>query len=404
MGAVSCVGNDVAALWDALVNGRSGIASITTFDASRFRTRIAGEVKGLDITKYMLPKEARRLDLFCQFAIAAADEAMAAAGIPKDLSGFDSERIGVLVGSGIGGIHTLEEQCNLLAAKGPEKSSPLLVPMMIIDMASGAISMRYGARGPNMSIVTACATATHSIGESYWMISRGDADVMITGGAEASISPLGFAGFCSMRAMSQHNDDPTKASRPFDANRDGFVMAEGSGIIILEEFEHAKKRGAPILAELVGYGATADAHHITAPAPNGEGASRAMKIALRHANLVPDQIDYFNAHGTSTDLNDKYETMAIKNVFGPHARKMQISSVKGTMGHALGAAGAFETIICVKALLSGVVPPTINYETPDPDCDLDYTPNTARETPMAVALNTNLGFGGHNAVLILKKL
>ena len=403
MGAVTCVGNDVATFWDALVNGRSGIGAITAFDATRFRTRIAGEVKGFDITKYMPTKEARRLDLFCQFAIAAADEAMADAGIPQDLSGFDTEKIGVLVGSGIGGIKTLEEQCNVLNTKGPERSSPLLVPMMIVDMASGAISMRYGARGPNMSIVTACATSTHSIGESLWMIKRGDADIMITGGAEASISPLGFAGFCSMRAMSQHNDEPTKASRPFDANRDGFVMAEGSGVLILEELEHAKSRGATILAELCGYGATADAHHITAPAPGGEGAARAMRMALRHAKLQPEQIDYFNAHGTSTDLNDKYETAAIKAVFGERARKMHISSVKGTMGHALGATGALETIACVKALSQGIVPPTINYETPDPECDLDYTPNTARKATLTNALNINLGFGGHNAALILSK-
>ena len=402
-GVISCVGNSVSELWDALVAGRCGLGPVTHFDASRFRTRIAGEVKGFDIERYLPPKEARRLDQFCHFAIGAADEALASAGIAQDLAGIDPTRVGVVVGSGIGGLDTIEQQTLQLHNRGPEKASPLLVPMMIIDMSSGAISMRYGAKGPNFGVVTACATACHSIGESWWIIRRGDADVMITGGAESTITPIGFAGFCSMKAMSQRNDDPLHASRPFDAERDGFVMSEGSGVLILEELEHARRRGAPILAEVVGYGATADAYHITSPSPNGEGAAQAMRIALRHAGLAPEQVDYLNAHGTSTPLNDKYETLAIRSVFGDHARRLAISSTKGTTGHALGAAGGIETIACVQAIRNGVIPPTINYQHPDPECDLDYTPNTATERDVRVAININLGFGGHNAVVIVQR-
>ena len=406
IGAVSCVGNSVNATWDSLVNGRSGIDKITRFDLSAYRTQIGGEVRDLKITDYMVEKEARHLDEFCHYAIVASDEALKDAGLPVDLSqapGIDTERVGVCVGSGIGGMRTLEEQCKQLFERGPGRTSPFLIPMMIIDMASGAISMRTKAKGPNLAAVSACATASHSIGESFWMIKRGDADMMITGGAEAAISRLGFAGFCSLKAMSQRNDDPKRASRPFDKDRDGFVMSEGAGILLLEDLEHAQKRGARIYAEVVGYGATGDAYHFTSPAPGGEGAARAFKAALKVAGLPPESVDYINAHGTSTSLNDKFETEAIKLAFGEHAKKLSVSSTKGTMGHSLGAAGGIETIACIKSIQTGVIAPTINYQTPDPDCDLDYTPNTARERKVDVAVNINLGFGGHNGVLVLRK-
>ncbi len=403
MGAVSCVGNSVDTFWDSVTNGRSGITTIDSFDASKFKTQIGGQVRDFDITEFMPAKEARRLDPYSCFAIGAADEAMQDAGLSRDLKEVNPDRVGVVVGSGIGGVASLEKQCGVLKDRGPSKISPFLVPMMIADMASGNLSIRYGAKGINFGIVSACATATHSIGETFWMIKRGDAEIMITGGAEAGITPIAFAGFCSMKAMSQRNDDPKKASRPFDAERDGFVMAEGCGIVILEELEHAKKRGANIYAEVVGYGATGDGYHITAPAPGGEGGIRAINVALQHANLAPEEIDYINAHGTSTPLNDKLETAAFKAVFGEHANDMAISSIKGTIGHNLGAAGALETISCVKSLQNSIIPPTINYENPDPDCDLDYTANTAKEKEIKTALNTNLGFGGHNAVVIMKK-
>ncbi len=405
-GIISCVGNNVDDFWESIVEGRCGLGPVTRFDASEgFRTKIGGEVKNFDIQKYMPAKEAKRLDQFCHFAVAASDEAMANAGLPNDLRGssIDHTRVGVLVSSGIGGLKTLEDQHSIIINRGASRVSPLLIPMMIGDMASGSISMRYGAMGPNMGIVTACASACHSLGEAYWMIKRDDADIMITGGAESTITPLGFAGFCSMKAMSQRNDDPKKASRPFDRDRDGFVMAEGAGTLIFEELEHAKKRGANILAEVVGYGTTADAYHITSPSPNGEGASLAITSAMRHAGLAPEDIDYINAHGTSTSLNDKFETKAFKSALGDHAAKVSISSTKGATGHGLGCAGALETFACIKAICTGVIPPTINYETPDPDCDLEYTPNEAREKPIKTALNMNLGFGGHNAALIVKR-
>ncbi|MFZ2653707.1 MAG: beta-ketoacyl-ACP synthase II [Victivallales bacterium] len=402
MGIISCVGNNVQDFWDSLINGRSGIGPVTRFDVSRYRTRIAGEVKNFSIGNYMSEKEARRLDMFCHYGIAASDESIKSAGISQKLDGMDPTRVGVLASSGIGGMQTFEQQCNILYNRGPEKSSPLLIPMLIGDMASGSISMRYGAKGPNFGIVSACASACHSIGESFWIIKRGDAEVMITGGAEATISPIGFAGFCSMRAMSERNDDPLRASRPFDAQRDGFVMSEGSGILVVEELEHAKKRGANIIAEIVGYGATADAYHITSPAPNGAGAAQAIRMALGHAKMNPEDIDYINAHGTSTSLNDKFETAAIKSVFGQHADKLNISSTKGMTGHALGAAGGLETIVCAKVIKNGIIPPTLNYENPDPECDLNYTPNKAVERKIDTAVNINLGFGGHNAVLVLR--
>ncbi len=402
MGIISCVGNSVQEFWDSLINCRSGIGPVTRFDVSKFRTRIAGEVKNFSITKYMSEKEARRLDMFCHYAIAASDEAIKSAGISQKLEGLDQSRVGVLVSSGIGGMQTFEQQCLVLNTRGPDKSSPLMIPMLISDMASGSISMRYGAQGPNFGIVSACASACHSIGEALWIIKRGDADMMITGGAEATVSPMGFAGFCSMRAMSERNDDPLRASRPFDSQRDGFVMSEGSGVLVIEELEHAKKRGANIIAEIVGYGATADAYHITSPAPDGSGSARAIKMALGHANMKPEDIDYINAHGTSTPLNDKFETASIKTVFGQHASKLSISSTKSMTGHALGAAGGLETIICALAIKNGIIPATINYENPDPECDLNYTPNKPVERKINTAVNINLGFGGHNAVLILR--
>lgn len=405
-GALSCVGNSVKELWGSLINGRCGIDKVTRFDASEYRTQIAGEVKNFDVSRYVSVKEAKRLDLFCQYAIAACDEAMDEAGLPHDLanSPFDSTRVGVLVSSGIGGLATISEQAKVLFERGPNKVSPFLIPMMIGDLASGNISMRYGARGPNLGLVTACATGCHSIGEAFWMIKRDDADVMICGGVEASIVPLGFAGFCSLKAMSQRNDDPQHASRPFDLGRDGFVMSEGAGVLVIEELEHARKRGANILAEIVGYGATGDAHHVTAPHPAGDGMARAIKVALAHAGLRPDEVDYINAHGTSTELNDKYETLSIKAGLGEAAaKKVAVSSTKGATGHALGAAGGVESIVCINAIRSGIVPPTINYETPDPECDLDVTPNTAREREVNVALNINLGFGGHNGALVFKR-
>ena len=403
-GIVSSIGNDVQSTWDSLLACKSGIGPVTNFDAGAFRTQIAGEVKDFDITKYMSKKEARRLDQFCHFAVAASDEAIDEAGLSKDLNEVDQNRVGVLVGSGIGGMLTLETQAIVLHERGPSKSSPLMIPMLISDMASGCLSMRYGAKGPNFGIVSACATGAHSIGEAFWIIKRGDADIMITGGAESTVTPLSFAGFCSMKAMSQRNDDPTHASRPFDKERDGFIMAEGAGVLVLEEYEHAIKRGANIIAEIVGYGATGDAYHITSPAPGGEGAARAIKMMMNHAKVNPEDIDYINAHGTSTSLNDKFETAAFKASLGEHAREVSISSTKSMIGHALGAAGGIETIICSKVIENGIIPPTVNYENPDEDCDLDYTPNQPKEKDVTFAMNTNLGFGGHNAACLLKKI
>ena len=406
-GALSCVGNNVKDFWDSLVNGKCGLGPITRFDASEYRTQIAGEIKNFDITQVMSFKEAKRMDLFCQYAVAAATEAMQSAELPANLraedSPVDSARVGVLVSSGIGGIDTLCSQMITLHERGPARVSPLLIPMMISDIASGNISINIGAGGPNMSIQTACATGCHSIGEAFWMVKRDDADIMICGGSEASVTPLSVAGFCSMKAMSQRNDDPLHASRPFDLNRDGFVMSEGAGVLVLEELEHAKRRGANIIAEVIGYGASGDGYHITSPAPDGDGGARAMFTALRHAGINPEDIDYINAHGTSTELNDKFETMAIKKVFGEYAYKVAVSSTKGTTGHALGAAGGLESIACIKAIETGIVPPTINYETPDPLCDLNITPNTAVKRDIRIALNTNLGFGGHNGVVIYKR-
>ena len=401
VGVIASNGNNVNEFWNALQNGVSGIGRITHFDPSDYRCQIAGEVKNFDAAEYLDRKEAKSMDRFCHFAVKASDEAVNMAGLSADE--VDPERVGVLIGSGIGGLQTLENEVANLINKGPKRVSPMLIPKMIGDMSSGLVSIRHGFKGPNYTAVSACASGTHAIGEAYWAIVRGDADIMVTGGAEAAITPVGIAGFASMRAMSTRNDDPTTASRPFDADRDGFVMAEGSGVLILESLESAQARGAEIIAEFIGYGATADASHITAPASDGSGAARAIEMAIKHAGISKDEVTYINAHGTSTPLNDKFETLAIKSVFGDRAYKIPVSSTKSMTGHSLGTAGAWETITCALAAKNNVVPPTINYTTPDPNCDLDYVPNEAREVDMKVALNINLGFGGHNATGLVKK-
>jgi 3-oxoacyl-[acyl-carrier-protein] synthase II len=400
-GAVTPVGNTAEEFWASLLAGRSGIGPITRFDASQMPTRIAGEIKGFDPLKYIDKKDDRKFDRFLKYAVACAVMAVEDAGLKMDR--VDATRFGVLVGSGIGGIETLLEQYAILTEKGPDRVSPFFVPMIIVNMASGVISMRFGARGPNSSVVTACATGNHAIGDAMRIIQRGDADVMIAGGAEAIIVPLTIAGFCQMKAMSTRNDDPTKASRPFDAERDGFVCGEGGGLVVLESLEHARAREARIYAEIVGYGMTGDAHHMTAPDPEGDGAARAMAAALRDATLEPSSVDYINAHGTSTPYNDKFETIAIKRVFGDHAKKLAVSSTKSMTGHLLGAAGGIEAIATAFALHHGMLPPTMNYEKPDPDCDLDYIPNQARKQEIEVALSNAFGFGGTNATLAFKK-
>jgi 3-oxoacyl-[acyl-carrier-protein] synthase II len=400
-GAVTPVGNTAEEFWAALLEGRSGIGAITRFDTTGYATRIAGEVKGFDPLKYIDKKDDRKFDLFLKYAVACAVMAVEDAGLKTDR--VDASRFGVLVGSGIGGIETLLDNHETLRTKGPDRVSPFFVPMIIINMASGVISMRFGAKGPNSSVVTACATGNHAIGEAMRIIERGDADVMIAGGSEAIIIPLTIAGFCQMKAMSTRNDEPTKASRPFDAERDGFVCGEGGGLIVLESLEHARARDARIYAEVVGYGMTSDAHHMTAPDPEGDGAARAMSAALRDGGLEPSAVGYINAHGTSTPYNDKYETLAIKRVFGEHAKKVPVSSTKSMTGHLLGAAGGIEAIATAFALHHGVLPPTMNYEKPDPECDLDYIPNQARKQEVEVALSNAFGFGGTNATLALKK-
>ena len=400
-GAVTPVGNTAEEFWASLLAGRSGIGPITRFDASPMPTRIAGEIKGFDPLKYIDRKDDRKFDLFLKYAVACAVMAVEDAGLKTD--SVDGTRFGVLVGSGIGGIETLLEQYAILTEKGPDRVSPFFVPMIIVNMASGVISMRFGAKGPNSSVVTACATGNHAIGDATRIIQRGDADVMIAGGSEAIIIPLTIAGFCQMKAMSTRNDDPTRASRPFDAERDGFVCGEGGGLVVLEALEHARARGARIYAEVVGYGMTGDAHHMTAPDPEGDGAARAMAAALRDAALEPSAVGYINAHGTSTPYNDKFETLAIKRVFGAHAGRLAVSSTKSMTGHLLGAAGGIEAIATAFALHHGVLPPTINYEKPDPECDLDYVPNQARRQEVEVALSNAFGFGGTNATLALKK-
>jgi 3-oxoacyl-[acyl-carrier-protein] synthase II len=374
---------------------------VTRFDTTKYDTRFAAEVQGYRTEEFMDRKEIRRTDLFVQYAIGATAQAVKQAGVSPQT--VDVNRYGVVVGSGIGGIATFEDQHRTLLEKGPSRVSPFFIPMMISDMASGQVSIQFGAKGPNYCTVSACSSGAHAVGDAFRIIQHNEADVMISGGAEAPITPVSFAGFCSMKAMSTRNDEPQRASRPFDAQRDGFVMGEGAGIVVLEELEHAKRRGAKILAEIVGYGATGDAHHMTAPAPEGEGAARAMREAIRDSGLPLESFGYLNAHGTSTPLNDKFETQAIKSVFGERAKKLPVSSTKSMTGHLLGAAGGLETIICVLALERHMLPPTINYKTPDPDCDLDYVPNTARAVELQAALSNSLGFGGHNVTLALSR-
>lgn len=399
LGAVSPLGNKIDELWKNLIAGQCGIRTISLFDASAFDCQIAAEVHSFDPTPaFPSPKEVRRTDRYTHFAVAAADEAMRDSGLDLDKENLDE--IGAFIGSGIGGLYTTAEQHKILLQKGPGRMSPFMIPMLILNMASGTISIYWKLKGPNLATCSACATATHAIGEAWRTIKMGDAQVMLAGGSEATITPLGIGGFCALRAMSTRNGEPQRASRPFDAGRDGFVMGEGAGVLVLEELEHAKARRARIYCELAGYGNTADASHVTAPAPEGEGAARCMRMALRSAGLNPEDISYINAHGTSTPQGDICETQAIKTVFNSHAAKLAVSSTKGATGHMLGAAGAVEMAICVKALETGLVPPTINYENPDPQCDLDYVPNTAREMRVNAFINNSFGFGGHNATVI----
>ena len=401
LGAFTPIGNTAEAFWESLITGRSGVARITQFDPSAFDSQIAGEVKNFDPSPYIQAKELRRMERFVQFAVCTAQLVVQDAGL--DMSKEDPYRIGVLVGSGIGSLRIIEEQHQVYIDKGPSKLSPFLIPMLIANMAPGQISISLGIKGPNSCVATACATGSHAIGDSFKIIQRGDADVMVAGGSESCITPLGVGGFCALKALSRRNDAPEKASRPFDLKRDGFVVGEGCGIVILEELERAKGRGARIYAEVVGYGLTGDAYHMTAPAPDGEGAAQAMRMALRDAKLKPEEVTYINAHGTSTSLNDKTETMAIKAVFGDHARKLMVSSTKSMTGHLLGAAGGVEAVAVAKSIYHDVVHPTINYEEPDPECDLDYVPNQARQVKVQAALSNSLGFGGHNATLAFKK-
>ncbi len=402
VGVVSPLGTGNEANWDALVHGRSGIGPITRFDASDLSVRIAGEVKDFSPEAFIDKKEIKKMDLFIQYSLAAAHFAMEDSGLVIDDS--NAERVGVLVGAGLGGLPTIEKYHSAMLEGGYRKISPFFIPMLIINLAPGHISIKYGAKGPNVSSVSACATGTHSIGDAYHMIKRGDADAMIAGGTESTVTPLGIGGFAVMKALSDRNDDPTGASRPFEKNRNGFVMGEGAGILVLEEYESARKRGARIYAEVVGYGLTGDAYHLTTPAPGGEGAARCIKMALNGAGVNPEQVDYINAHGTSTPYNDLYETMAIKTVFGDHAYKLAVSSTKSMTGHLLGAAGGIEAVYSVMSLAKGVLPPTINYQEPDPECDLDYVPNIAREKQITYAMSNNFGFGGTNASLLFKKI
>ncbi len=401
-GVVSSLGLEAEQFWKNIVEGRCGIHRISSFDVSQYDCKIAAEVTNFDAAPaFPTPKELRRTDRFSHFGVYAGYKALLDSGL--DLEKADRDEIGVFLGSGIGGLYTTEEQHKILLAKGPGRVSPFMIPMLILNMASGLFSMYYKLRGPNLATCSACATSTHAMGEAWRTIKMGDAKVMFAGGTEATIVPLGIGGFAAMRALSTRNDDPQKASRPFDAQRDGFVMGEGAAVLVLEELEHAKARGARIYGELVGYGNTADANHMTAPAPEGEGAARCMRRALRSAGIRPEQVSYINAHGTSTPGGDVAETQAIKSVFGEHTRNLAVSSTKGATGHMLGAAGAIEMVLCLKALQHNVLPPTINYEHPDPLCDLDWVPNQARECPVEITVNNSFGFGGHNACVIARK-
>ncbi len=403
MGVVSPIGSTLQKFWDSLQNGRSGIATIEGFDITDFSAKIAGEVKDFDANDFIPRKEQRRMDRFCHFAIAAAKMAMDEANFDRDVE--DPTRMGAIVGSGIGGLGTLEEQHTKLMNRGPSRCSPFMIPQMISNMASGHVAIQHKLQGPNFAVVSACATAAHSIGAAMHAIQRNEAEVMLAGGCEASITPLGIGGFAAMKALSTRNDDPATGSRPFDKERDGFVMGEGAAVLVLEEYEHAKARGATIYCEVAGFGQTCDGYHMTAPVESGEGATRAMLMALNAAGLNPDAVDYINAHGTSTPLNDKIETRAIKGALGEDlARKVMISSTKSMTGHLLGAAAGVEAIACAMATKNGVVPPTINQICPDPECDLDYVANTAREAKVSVTLNNSLGFGGHNACVCMKAI
>ncbi|OYD06488.1 beta-ketoacyl-ACP synthase II [Paludifilum halophilum] len=401
MGVLSPIGNDIPTFWNHLIQGQSGVGPVTQFDASDFSTRIAAEVKDFNPLDYMERKEARKMDRFVQFGVVASQMALKDAGL--DIEREDPDRVGVYIGSGIGGLKTWEEQHKIYLKRGPNRVSPFFIPMMIANMAAGQVSISTGAKGPNSAAISACATGTHSIGDATEILRRGDADAMIAGGTEATITPMAFAGFCANKAMTTRNDEPEKASRPFDKERDGFVMGEGAGVLILETLEHAQARGANIIAEVAGYGMSGDAYHLTSPSPDGEGPARAMKRAVEDSGLELEQIGYINAHGTSTPLNEKYETMAIKSAFGEHAYRLAVSSTKSMMGHLLGASGGVEAIATALALKEGILPPTINYEHPDPDCDLDCVPNEARRTSVQAALSNSFGFGGHNATIVLKK-
>jgi 3-oxoacyl-[acyl-carrier-protein] synthase II len=402
LGVVTPLGNEIEAFWQDVLAGRCGVDRTTAFDVSAYDCQISAEVKNFEpLPAFPSPKEVRRTDRFAQFGIYAAYKALLDSRL--DLEKVNRDEVGVFIGSGIGGLETVEVQHRILLSKGPNRLSPFMIPMLILNMASGGFSMHYRLRGPNVATCSACATANHAIGEAWRTLKMGDAQVMFAGGSEATIVPLGIGGFCAMKALSTRNDDPKRASRPFERDRDGFVMGEGAGVVVLEELSHAQARGARIYCEMIGYGNTADANHLTAPAPEGEGAARCMRMALRSAKLNPGDISYINAHGTSTPQGDVCETQAIKAVFGDHARKLAVSSTKGATGHMLGAAGAVEMALCAKALQQNIVPPTINYEHPDPDCDLDYVPNAAREMTVNAIINNSFGFGGHNACIVARK-
>jgi len=401
LGAITPIGLDVPTMWKSLLAGASGVGRITSFDSAGFDSTIAAEVKGFDPLQYLSPKEVKRAERFVQFAVGASKQAVADAGV--DVAKEDPYRLGVLIGSGMGSLGLIEHQHDILLNKGPAKLTPFLIPMIITNMAPGQAAISLGFKGPNWCTTSACASGAHGVGEAFRLVQRGDADVMCAGGTESCVTPLAIGGFCALMALSRRNDAPTKASRPFDRERDGFVMGEGAGVMVLEELEHATRRGAKIYAEMVGYGRTGDAYHMTAPDPQGEGAAHAMSQALADAKMTPEQVTYLNAHGTSTGLNDKIETLAIKHVFKAHAKQVAVSSTKSMMGHLIGAAGAVEAIISVLAIHHSAIPPTINYEHPDPECDLDYVPNTARQQPVSAALSNSLGFGGHNATVVFKQ-
>jgi len=402
LGGVTPLGHDIEVFWKNLIDGQCGVDRISRFDPSNFDAQIATEVKNFDpLPALPSPKEIRRTDRFSQFAAYAGWQALRDSGL--DLDRVNRDEVGVFIGSGIGGLQTVSEQCKVLLERGPDRLSAFMIPMLILNMGSGLFSMYHKLRGPNFATCSACATSNHALGEAWRTIKMGDAQIIFAGGAEATIVPIGIGGFCAMKALSTRNDDPKHASRPFDKERDGFVMGEGAGVLVLEELEHAKQRGARIYCEVIGYGNTADANHVTSPSPEGEGAARCMRMALRNAGLNPEDISYINAHGTSTIQGDVAETRAVKTVFGAHAQKLVVSSTKGATGHMLGAAGAVEMIVCAKAIQTDTAPPTINYQNPDPECDLDYAPNTARQMKINAVLNNSFGFGGHNASILARK-